>query len=85
MAFDRCCRRLGRGKGYYDTFLEALSEGRAARGLPPPVAVGLCLDEQLVPEVPTDVHDRILDAVVTPTAAFGSGGDAPPSQGCGEV
>mmetsp|Transcript_65496 Transcript_65496/g.131511 ORF Transcript_65496/g.131511 Transcript_65496/m.131511 type:complete len:199 (+) Transcript_65496:124-720(+) len=71
VAFDRECRRLGRGKGYYDTFLEALSTGRAARGLPPPVAVGICLDEQLIDEVPVDVHDRVLDAVVTPSGVFG--------------
>lgn len=81
VAFDKGCRRLGRGKGYYDTFLQALSAARAACGLPPPVAIGTCLDEQLVPEVPVDTHDRVLDAVVTPSGAFGPLVEAPQPEG----
>jgi len=70
VAFDDKCRRLGRGKGYYDTFLESLASCRHAQGLERPVTVGICFDEQVVADVPVDQHDRILDFVVTPSTTF---------------
>ena len=66
VAFDASCRRLGQGRGYYDTFLEKLSAARAAQGLPPALTVGLGLQEQLVDEVPIDPHDIALDYVCLP-------------------
>ena len=67
VAFDASCRRLGQGKGYYDTFLEKLSAARLARGLPPAVTIGLGLQEQLVETgVPVDAHDVPLDYVALP-------------------
>ena len=68
VAFDGACRRLGHGKGYYDTFLDGLGRARAARGLPRPAAVGLGLQVQLVPAVPVDAHDFVLDAICLPDA-----------------
>ena len=61
LAFDRRGNRLGRGKGYYDRFL---GDTRAAvgRGLS---AIGICLSEQLVDEVPHTERDQRLDGVVT--------------------
>jgi len=57
VAFDRAGRRLGQGLGYYDRFL---------RGLPEDVLrVGLAYSEQLVQEVPVDVWDVAVHAVVT--------------------
>lgn len=57
-AFDRAGRRLGRGRGHYDRLLE---------GLPGVPTVGVCLDAQLVDEVPVDEWDRPVDRVLTPT------------------
>ena len=59
LGFDTACRRLGRGKGYYDRFVTTLRSGV-------PLA-GVCFDEQIIETVPTEPHDRSLDYVVTPT------------------
>jgi 5-formyltetrahydrofolate cyclo-ligase len=56
-AFDLAGRRLGRGRGHYDRLLASLP------GVP---TVGVCLDAQLVDEVPVDAWDRPVDAVLTP-------------------
>ncbi len=53
LAFDGRGHRLGRGKGYYDRFL------RGKRGK----TMGIC--RCLVPEVPVEDHDIIMDAVIT--------------------
>lgn len=63
LAFDRCKRRLGRGKGFYDGFLALVRSSRA--GGSPCWAVGLAFTEQLVEEVPVSAHDQLLDAIVT--------------------
>lgn len=56
MAFDANGHRLGRGRGYYDRFL----------ALHPQVhTIGLCFDFQLLPEVPSEPHDRIIDEIIT--------------------
>lgn len=56
VAFDAQCRRLGQGGGYYDRFLP---ETRA-------VTVGVCHAFALIGSLPTEAHDRRMDAVVTP-------------------
>lgn len=61
LAFDRRGNRLGRGKGFYDRFLK---EARAALD-GELTAVGICLSEQLVDEVPRGERDERLDGVVT--------------------
>ena len=56
MAFDADGHRLGRGRGYYDRFLS----------LHPKIyTIGLCFDFQLLPEVPSEPHDRIIDEIIT--------------------
>ena len=60
VAFDRKCGRLGRGKGIYDRFLAGI-EGTAA---------GIAYDCQLTAAVPRDVHDRLLELVVTESTLF---------------
>jgi 5-formyltetrahydrofolate cyclo-ligase len=55
VAFGSQGQRLGRGGGYYDrTF--------ATSG---PSLIGIAFDLQLVDPVPTDSHDRAMDAIVT--------------------
>jgi 5-formyltetrahydrofolate cyclo-ligase len=58
LAFDRQGRRLGRGGGFYDRFC---AEEKAAGYY----ALGLCLESQLLPRVPTDTMDKTMDAVCT--------------------
>ena len=56
MAFDANGHRLGRGRGYYDRFLT----------LHPHVhTIGLCFDFQLLSEVPSEPHDRIIDEIIS--------------------
>ena len=54
--------RLGQGGGHYDRWL-------ATR--PDVTAIGLAWDCQLVETLPTEPHDRRLDALVTPTRMYG--------------
>ena len=65
LAFDRGGGRLGRGKGYYDRFLSALTAARARLGneAAPFSAIGLGYSFQLVARVPTDERDRPLDGL----------------------
>jgi len=57
VAFDRCCNRLGRGKGYYD---HALSQMR-----PKQVTVGLAFEDHVFREIPTTPNDIPVGLVVT--------------------
>ncbi len=57
VAFSRDGGRLGRGGGFYDRLL-AEPRLRAWK-------IGVCFDAQLVAEVPSEAHDRKVDAVVT--------------------
>jgi 5-formyltetrahydrofolate cyclo-ligase len=60
LAFDRSLNRLGRGRGYYDRFFAALdAAGR------PYAAIGLCMDCQLVDEVPVEAWDKTMDMLLT--------------------
>jgi|GEM_PF-232505 len=53
---DRRGGRLGQGKGYYDRALMHLEDA---------FVVGVAFDCQVLPAVPTEAHDRRLDAVLT--------------------
>ena len=53
--------RLGQGGGHYDRWLAANPGVRA---------IGLGWDCQLVPTLPREPHDRILEAVITPTRLY---------------
>ncbi|HSU54065.1 MAG TPA: 5-formyltetrahydrofolate cyclo-ligase, partial [Candidatus Dormibacteraeota bacterium] len=57
IAFDLQGRRLGRGKGFYDRLLAEV------RG----TTCGVAFDEQIVPEVPVEPHDKRVDCILTPT------------------
>jgi 5-formyltetrahydrofolate cyclo-ligase len=57
VAFDRQCRRLGRGKGFYDRLLAAVTGSTC----------GVAYDHQLVDEIPTEPHDVPLNCILTPS------------------
>jgi 5-formyltetrahydrofolate cyclo-ligase len=57
LAFDACGRRLGRGRGYYDRLLGA-SGFRAFKA-------GLCPEDRLLPEIPMEPHDVVMDLIIT--------------------
>ncbi|KAL9640656.1 MAG: hypothetical protein Q9164_000138 [Protoblastenia rupestris] len=86
MAFDRSCRRLGHGKGYYDTFLQRYRDTKLA-GLDGmrrmPNLIGLALTEQVLlegQEIPIFHHDWPLDTVI-----MGDGSVIQREQGYGEA
>ena len=54
--------RLGQGGGYYDRFLAAH---------PQTIAIGMAWDVQEVEELPIELHDMRLSAIVTPTRILG--------------
>lgn len=56
LAVDAHGNRLGRGRGYYD---RALAEVSAT-------VVAVIYDEELIDDVPTETHDRRVDAILRP-------------------
>ncbi len=56
VAYDLDGNRLGMGKGYYDRFLEMI---------PFKKRIGVAWNFQIVPKVPTDVHDKKVCKIVT--------------------
>lgn len=63
LAFDKNCYRLGQGGGYYDRYLAHYTG----------VAVALCRGAFLLDAVPTQMHDRPVDMVLTETASIFGG------------
>jgi len=61
MAFTAQGDRLGRGKGYYDTYLSAQ---RTAHPLSPPATLALAFRQQLLPSIPTDATDFRIQHVL---------------------
>jgi 5-formyltetrahydrofolate cyclo-ligase len=55
MSFDTQRHRLGRGKGYYDRFLKQL---------PDIYKIGLCYEFQLLPKIPFNEYDVIMDEII---------------------
>ncbi|MFE1953936.1 5-formyltetrahydrofolate cyclo-ligase [Streptomyces sp. NPDC059524] len=64
LAVDARGKRLGRGGGSYDRVLARLE----AAGVRPDLVV-LLYDREVLDEVPTEEHDKAVDAVVTPSGA----------------
>lgn len=56
---DRTGMRMGWGRGYYDRMLGSMEHS-------PPVYAVL-YDSELIDDVPTEVHDKPVDGVVTPS------------------
>ncbi|XP_038549561.1 5,10-methenyltetrahydrofolate synthetase (5-formyltetrahydrofolate cyclo-ligase) isoform X1 [Micropterus salmoides] len=60
LGFDRLGKRLGRGKGFYDTYL-----GRCIRQPKgKPYTIALAFKEQLCQEIPIDNNDVLVDEVL---------------------
>ena len=64
MAFTEKGHRLGRGKGYYDTYLaKAKSKGIDTK------TMALAFNEQIVEEIPCDEHDYLINTVIYPSSS----------------
>ena len=61
LAFGEDGSRLGRGKGFYDKYLENFS------GL----KIGICFSEQIFEELPMEPNDVFVDYIVTDKDIFG--------------
>lgn len=62
VGFDRQGGRLGYGGGYYDRFLPRLK--------PDVPKIAVAYELQVLPEVPLEPHDTLLDALVTEKGVF---------------
>ena len=62
VGFTDTCERLGQGGGHYDRWLAEH---------PAVPKIGLAWDVQFCSALPTEPHDMVLDAVVTPTRIYG--------------
>ena len=60
MAFTEDGKRLGRGKGYYDTYL--LKTTNIMKKSPKTIA--LAFRQQVIDEIPVDEHDFLIDRVM---------------------
>ena len=69
LAVDASGRRLGQGGGYYDKALDQVP-GLEDGG---PMLVAIVHDDEVVDEVPTEPHDRVVDALVTPLRTLRTG------------
>lgn len=58
LGFTKSGERLGRGKGYYDRYIERLSRSGAKL-----CTVGFCFSEQIVQKIPCGDHDKKVDLV----------------------
>lgn len=72
LAFDRSGRRLGRGGGYYDTFLKNYQELAKARNWKQPLLVALSYSLQIIDEGSISVtpNDVPVDALVSPAGVI---------------
>lgn len=60
VGFTASGRRLGHGKGYYDTFLEQCMNVQKN----PPITIGLAFKEQIQSDIPVTEHDKLIDHVL---------------------
>jgi len=63
LAFDRFGHRLGRGKGFYDKFLETLLKSKTSKNLLG--FVGYCYDFQIIEKVVFENNDISMDYVIS--------------------
>eukprot|EP01147_Barroeca_monosierra_P008676 gene8676-1069_t len=61
LLFSKTGGRLGRGKGYYDSYIKRLR----GEGLTGPTLIAIGFDCQLVDDVPMQEHDQRVDHILT--------------------
>jgi len=61
LAFSRSGQRLGRGKGYYDSYLQRY---RQLPGMRPVITIALAFKQQIFDNIPTSQHDVNIDIVL---------------------
>ncbi|XP_069138582.1 5-formyltetrahydrofolate cyclo-ligase-like [Argopecten irradians] len=62
LGFTKAGARLGRGKGYYDTYLDKCAKAGCS-----PFTVALAFNEQICDSVPTDTNDVPIDLILYPS------------------
>ncbi|XP_010592086.1 5-formyltetrahydrofolate cyclo-ligase isoform X3 [Loxodonta africana] len=60
LGFDKHGNRLGRGKGYYDSYLKRCLQQQEVK----PYTMALAFKEQICHQVPVDEHDMKVDEVL---------------------
>ncbi|XP_060204734.1 5-formyltetrahydrofolate cyclo-ligase, mitochondrial-like isoform X4 [Lycium barbarum] len=72
LAFDKAGRRLGRGGGYYDTFLSRYEELAKKKNWKQPLKIALSYSVQIVDEgtIPLTPNDILVDALVSPSGVI---------------
>lgn len=60
VVFDEKGGRIGYGKGYFDKFISKHTL----------TTIGIAYDFQVLPSVPTESHDRPMNAIVTPSTTY---------------
>ncbi|KAJ7945938.1 5-formyltetrahydrofolate cyclo-ligase [Quillaja saponaria] len=72
LAFDSSGRRLGRGGGYYDTFLKNYQELAKSHNWKQPLFVALSYSQQIMEEgdIPITPSDVPVDALVSPAGVI---------------
>ncbi|GLU12271.1 hypothetical protein SLE2022_289660 [Rubroshorea leprosula] len=72
LAFDKSGRRLGRGGGYYDSFLRKYQELATERNWRQPLLVALSYSVQIMDEgvIPVTPNDVLVDALVSPSGVI---------------
>lgn len=72
LAFSKDGKRLGRGGGYYDTFIDKyLKHMREKNWSKEPLLIALAFNEQVIDDVPMDAHDQPVDIIVTADEVYG--------------
>jgi len=66
LAFSLRGARCGRGKGYYDRFIEESETVMVNVGLPPPITLGVGFSCQEVEDIPMMPTDKYLNKVLFP-------------------
>jgi 5-formyltetrahydrofolate cyclo-ligase len=61
-SFDKNGNRIGYGKGYYDRFLKTISKHAST--------IGLCFEDNIEENIPTEAHDVKVDVVLTEKNTF---------------
>ncbi len=71
LAFTKNGKRLGRGKGYYDKFLNSMLKLQEKYPTVNITFIGLCFSFQILDEIPTEEHDIKMNYILTEKDLYG--------------